>query len=126
MGSVKEVGKRNGSVFNCCGCGVRWNGGQVGWQELVAASGELVGVELPPLLEEAHPLAATVGAPEVAAAGRGVAAVAGPVVAVAAPPNTGAPENVDQRRSSETTSSKSSLSSCSCSNVSAGMQVFGH
>lgn len=67
----------------------------------------------PPLLEEAHALAAAVGAPEVAAAGRGVAAVAGTVVTVAAPPDTGTPENVDQRRTSETISSNTNLSLCS-------------
>lgn len=52
----------------------------------------------PPFLEEAHALASAVGAPEVTTAGGGVAAVAGPVVAVPAAPNAGSPENVDQRR----------------------------
>lgn len=64
----------------------------------------------PPLLEEAHALAATVGPPEVAAAGGRVATVAGPMVAVAAPTDARAPENVDQRRTSETTSPNTSLS----------------
>lgn len=77
---------------------------------------------LPPLLEEAHALAAAVGAPEVAPAGGGVATVARAVVAVASPPDAGAPENVDQRRTSETTSSEASLSLCPCSRVSAVMQ----
>lgn len=67
---------------------------------------------LPPLLEEAHALAAAVGPPEVAPARGRVAAVPGAVVAVAATPHTGAPENVDQRRTSETTSLNASLSLC--------------
>lgn len=71
-----------------------------------------VGGALPPLLEEPHALAAAVGAPEVAPAGGGVAAVAWPVVAVASSLDTGAPENVDQRRSSETTSVNASLNLC--------------
>lgn len=96
-----------------CGCH-RWrrSGGQVGWRELAVAPparwGEVCA--LPPFLEEAHALASTVGAPEVAAAGGRVATVTGPVVAVAAAANARAPENVDQRRSSETTSSNTSLS----------------
>lgn len=65
-----------------------------------------------PLLEEAHALAAAVGPPEVTPARGRVAAVSWPVVAVATSPDTGAPENVDQRRTSETTSSNASLSLC--------------
>lgn len=117
MGSVKEEGKRNGSVLIAVvvasdGTAVKSAGWS--WSPL---QGSWWGRVLPPLLEEAHSLAATVGAPEVAAAGGGVAAVPRTVVTIAAPPNTGTPENVDQRRSSETTSSKTSLSLCSCSNV---------
>lgn len=65
-----------------------------------------------PLLEEAHALTTAVGPPEIAAAGGGVATVAGPMVAVPSPPDTRTPENVDQRRTSETTSSNASLSLC--------------
>lgn len=66
-----------------------------------------------PLLKEAHALTAAVGPPEVTPARGRVTAVARPVVAVAASPDTGSSENVDQRRTSETTSSNTSLSLCS-------------
>lgn len=65
---------------------------------------------LPPLLEEAHALAATVGPPQVAAARGRVATVPGAVVAVPTAADARTPENVHQRRSSETTSLKTSLS----------------
>lgn len=65
-----------------------------------------------PLLEQPHPLAPAVRAPEVATAGRGMTAVSRAMIAVAPSTDTGAPENVDQRRSSEITSLKTSLSSC--------------
>lgn len=54
-----------------------------------------------PLLEEAHALAPAVGPPEVAAAGRVVAAVVGAVVAGSHAANAGAPKKVDIRRASE-------------------------
>lgn len=65
---------------------------------------------LPPFLEEAHALATAVGPPKVAATGGRVAAVPGAVVTVPATTDARTPENVDQRRSSETTSLKTSLS----------------
>jgi len=55
---------------------------------------------LAPFLEEAHPLALAIGAPEVAAAAGAVAAVLGPVVAVAAAPYAGSPKQVYQRGTS--------------------------
>lgn len=56
-----------------------------------------VGSGLAPLLEQAHPLAATIGAPQVAAAAGTVAAVIGPVVAVAAASYAAPPEHVEER-----------------------------
>ena len=56
---------------------------------------------LAPLLEEARPLAAAVGPPEVAAAGAVVAAVLGAVVARASPANARPPEQVNNGASSE-------------------------
>lgn len=67
-----------------------------------------------PLLEEPHALAATIGAPKVASTRRRMTTVPWSVVAIAATPNTRTPENVDQRRSSETISSNTNLSFCPC------------
>lgn len=58
---------------------------------------ESVGL-LAPLLEEAHALAATVGAPQVTATGGVVAAVVWSVVAIASPADTRTSVKVDQRR----------------------------
>lgn len=95
-------------------CRIRWSGGQVGWWELVVASKEPICRcrGLPPFLEEAHTLTTAIGAPEIAPAGWGVAAVSRAVVAVTSSPHTGTPENVDQRRTSETTLLNASLSLC--------------
>ena len=55
---------------------------------------------LSPFLEEADPLASTVGAPQVAAAARAEAAVVGPVIAVPVATNARAPEHRDPRGTS--------------------------
>lgn len=91
------------------GAAVKSAGGS--WSPLQGS--RMLAAGLPPLLEEPHALAAAVGAPEVAPARGGMAAVARPMVAVASSLHTGAPENVDQRRSSETTSLNASLRLCS-------------
>ena len=78
----------------------------------------------PPFLEEAHSLTSAIGPPEVASAGGRVATVTGTMVTVPSTPYARTPENVDQRRTSETTSSNTSLSLCPSSRYSGFYQFI--
>lgn len=75
------------------GAAVKSAGGS--WSPLQGS--RVLGAGLPPLLEEPHALAAAVGAPEVAPARGGMAAVARPMVAVASSLHTGALSNILQQ-----------------------------
>lgn len=63
----------------------------------------LIRMFLSPFLEETHPLAPAVGAPEVATTWRVVTAVVWPMVTVSSSPYAGSSENIDQRGTSERT-----------------------
>lgn len=109
LGRWKGKERFHGHAKVVAGDGAAVRSAGVSWSPLQGTGGDASG--LPPLLEEAYALAAAVGAPQVAAAGGRVAAVARPVVAVPSAREARTPENVHQRRSSETTLFKTNLSS---------------
>ena len=87
LASVVVVASAAGTVV-AVGRGVGWGGGS-GWRLFA------------PLLEEAGPMAATVGAPQVAPARAVEAAVASSVVAASSAPDARSSGNKNQRRTSE-------------------------
>lgn len=92
------ITKRN--VAALCDAAAAGSGGKDGSDGSKMDRGS-VSADLAPLLEEPGPVAAAVGAPQVAAARRAEAAVVPPVIAAAAAPDARSSGNINQRRTSE-------------------------